>query len=358
MRFSEKILLTVTIAIVFFSGLMRPYYNWDIVGYVAAAYYKDGAREAILSQNVYDDIAKEVSSEKFSELIRDQDGGSYRGTVFKDPKSLVQQIPFYSIRVIYVELLRKLKALGVEYSRGTYFISAIFSAFSVLLVGILSKKLGVSMMWLPVVVVLSGYLSLARFSTPDALACFYSLFCLLVSSINRRWGCFVAIFLPLFRTDFVLLSLLINAVNYFRGHRVHALSSAVLSILIYVLINKLEENYGYWVIFNFTLAGPNPYPRDVDAPMQYSLYASSALTAAHEMIFSKHGFIYVTVLILFLSKKIRNKISDLEIDFLIICSGFIFLHLVIFPIYMDRFFVFAVTILSLVGVSLFLRVRH
>lgn len=31
-------------------GLMRPYHNWDMIGYVAAAYHKDGYRGEDLSQ--------------------------------------------------------------------------------------------------------------------------------------------------------------------------------------------------------------------------------------------------------------------------------------------------------------------
>src|SRR5688500_19875180 len=60
--------------------------------YVAVAYHKDGYRGSDLTRETYGDIKNGVSAKKFSKLV----AGEYRETVFREPASLEQQLPFYS----------------------------------------------------------------------------------------------------------------------------------------------------------------------------------------------------------------------------------------------------------------------
>jgi len=102
--------LVILLTSVFFliSGITSPSYNWDIVAYVAAAYQQGGLSGSELSSATYNEIEREVDAETFKELTV----GEYVDVVFKDPKSLEQQMPFYSIKVIYIQLMRFLRDLS------------------------------------------------------------------------------------------------------------------------------------------------------------------------------------------------------------------------------------------------------
>ena len=97
---SRYLIIVATATAILIYGIMEPERNWDMVAYVAAAYHKDGYRGADLTRETYGEIKKEVSERPFfSKLVT----GEYRETVFKDPSSLEQQIPFYSPRIVYID---------------------------------------------------------------------------------------------------------------------------------------------------------------------------------------------------------------------------------------------------------------
>src|SRR5690242_17296374 len=163
------LMIIATSAAILIYGIMKPERNWDMIAYVAAAYYKDGYRGADLTRETYGDIKKGISAKRFSKLVT----GEYRETVFRDPASLEQQLPFYSPRVAYVELIRLFKYFGLSYTKATYVISAIFASLSVLVLGLIILEATVSIAILPFIVALTGYSEIARLSTPDAMACFF-----------------------------------------------------------------------------------------------------------------------------------------------------------------------------------------
>ena len=75
---------------IFFIGITRPAHNWDMIGYMASAYYQDGVRGGDLSIKTYKDLKVEVGDAYFDEFVK----GDYREGVYRDPEALKQQIPF------------------------------------------------------------------------------------------------------------------------------------------------------------------------------------------------------------------------------------------------------------------------
>jgi hypothetical protein len=160
---------TFTLMCCLLMGILKPFHNWDMIGYTAAAYHADGFRGKDLSDRTYSAIKDEVTPEKFAYLTQSD---HYKKTVFENPSSLEQQIPFYSIRVIYVRLVQSLGRMGMAYPRATYVLAAVFSAASVVVLSVLFAKLGVTIAALPVVVFISSFVAIARNSTPG-LACLF-----------------------------------------------------------------------------------------------------------------------------------------------------------------------------------------
>ena len=103
------LVILLTSVFVLISGVTSPSYNWDIVAYVAAAYHQDGLGGRELSSATYNELEREADADTFKELTV----GDYVDVVFEDPDSLEQQLPFYTIKVAYIQLMRVLKTFGV-----------------------------------------------------------------------------------------------------------------------------------------------------------------------------------------------------------------------------------------------------
>ena len=341
------IIATATVILVY--GLLKPEHNWDMIAYVAAAYHKDGYRGSDLTRETYGEIKKEVSNKTFSKLVT----GEYRETVFRDPSSLEQQIPFYSIRVAYIELIRLFRHLSLSYTKSTYVISAIFASLSVLVLGLIILEAPVSIAILPIVVALTGYGEIARLSTPDAMACFFSLSGIYTLIRKGKLVFFVAAILPLIRTDFILLSGLLMTFTYSQRNRFISLFSLASAAAIYILVTKLNGNYGYLALFNFTFIGSfNPYPANIVISRDVGAYLIPYAQLLRSLISHPHTVVYALALYLFWLK--RDQLRGDKPDFYCLFSlPFVFsgVHMLLFPSDHFRFFVFSASLIFVWSLS-------
>jgi hypothetical protein len=336
------VILIATAAAVLTYGILQPHRNWDLIAYVAAAYYKDGYRGVDLTRETYGDIKKVVSSKRFALLTT----GEYRETVFKDPSSLEQQIPFYSIRVAYVELIRLLGNTGLSYTRSTFVISACFAALASLMLGLILSKNSVPIGMLPIVVAVTGYTDLARLSTPDSMACFFSLVGIYGLMTKGRIVFLVAAILPLIRTDFILLSGLLMGCSYLQGEKFLSLLFLLVAAVFYILVTKLNESYGYLTLFNFALIGsPTPYPAGIVISTRLGDYLAPYWLLFNNLIFHSHSVIYVVALYLFWLK--GGQIERQAEFYGLFAVPFIFTaaHLLLFPSDHYRFFTFSASLI-------------
>ncbi len=344
--------VVIVLTSVFFliSGITSPSYNWDVVAYVAAAYQQDGLSGKELSSATYSEIRREVDVETFKELTV----GEYVDTVFQDPQSLEQQMPFYTIKFAYIELMRLFKKTGITYTSSTYIISAIFTSASVLMIALFLLHFGVPMLWLPVVAAVSGYGTIASYSTPDAMGCFFAL--LLVYSFIRKSKALyiVSAILPAVRTDLVILSSLAMAFDFFRNRSYYAVISAAAALALYFVINSIAGNYGWLNLFNFTFIKITPYPNSMEISHDAQAYLKAYVTGLQNLILSRHIMIYVFVSYIFIIRQGYKRLGQEINAITTICLLYVAAHFALFPAYEDRFFAFPASLLFLsLLVSLF-----
>jgi hypothetical protein len=356
------VVLGITVACVLMIGLKQPHQDWDMIAYVASAYQLDGYRGRDLLERTYRDVRSDVSDEQFETLIEGHRPAplyerAYRKTVSSDPKSLSEQIPFYSIRIVYVELLRRVGRLVESYSKSSYILSATFSALSVVVLSRILSFANVHFVALPFVVMAGGIAELARISSADSLAFFISILCVL-AFLNRSAMSFVlAVILPAMRTDYILVSLLILLVEFIRGRRIAAIVSAALAMVLYIAINKHSGNYGWVTLIKQSLA-PMPYPADPSAPLHWKDYLRPYITATYNLLTSGQFIIYFVALYfgysLFRAGRRLPQASAVTRYVLVLCKRdpktaallivpllFLAGHLLLFPFYDPRFFVFS-----------------
>ena len=229
-------IIVFTVIITFSAGYLKPLYNMDMIGYVASAFHMDGLKGQQLSEKTYADIKNEVGNDTFDTLTAD---GDYRSELYQNYRALEQHLPFYTPRVLYLGSMRVLGNFGLSYAKSSYLVSSFFAAASVLIIAVLLNQLNVSVYFLPFIVISSGLITLARLTSPDAMACFFSLSALSITIKRNTSYLIIAAVLPLIRTDFLILSLLLVIYSYLSGNKLMGIISALVAVISYFLINTI-----------------------------------------------------------------------------------------------------------------------
>jgi hypothetical protein len=200
-------------------------------------------------------------------------------------------------------------------------------------------------MLIPIVLTM-GYMYISRLSTPDAMACFFATLALRSAQTTGNLALLVAAIMPAIRTDFIIFSFLLQSYYWLYGKKSFAVVSLLTSAAIYIAVNKLSGNYGWLALFNFVFIKLTPYPADLVPSTNPVSYVKPYFTAAYNLLTNPHFVIYSLSAYLLIP-----KLKDLETRFVflffVIPVLFVILHLALFPAYIERYFVFAATMMFL-----------
>ena len=327
------VLLTALAAL--FAGMVAPKHNWDMVAYVAAAYHADGHRGADLRDRTYADVRAAVDAGSY----RDLTAGPYRGVVAADPVSLEQQLPFYTIRVVYIGLVRAVGAATGSYTRATHVVTAVFGFLSILAMGAILMRIGVSALVLPLTVSAVGIVTLTRIATPDSMACFASLLLVLALFRPGWWAYALIALLPAIRSDYLIFSGLAAAYLFVKHHRARAAGALLAAGAIYVALGWWSGNYGYLNLINFTLFGQRPYPAQLPIETDPRAYAAEIVVGTNYMI-SDGVFLLFAIALVALWRGRGVILSDrYTATLLALPVAFAAAHFALFPAYDKRFLV-------------------
>jgi hypothetical protein len=347
----HKAVIFLAAAYVFLAGVTRPFHNWDMIAYVAAAHFDDGLRGEALRDRTYGDVRNEVGADTFERLVGRPGDRDYRRTVFEDPRALEQQVPLYSIKVTYVGLIRAAGRLGLSYPKATYWISALFSGLSVVILGALAHRVRLHALVVPLVALVAGYVPMARLSVPDAPACFFSLLAVLLALRRSGWLYAVSAILPLLRTEYLILSGLLMAHECLgSGRRRNALLSLAFSVGGYLAVNALRANYGWVTLFNFTMiTGPTPFPAEMSVSTSLADYLAPYPSLALALLNSYQLLTYCLAAYAIVTGFGRHRGSREFRLLLVIPLVFLAARLALFPHYEERYLCFPISAM-LIGI--------
>lgn len=332
--------IALALALVVMLGARWPHYNWDMIGYVAVAYQEDGLKGQALLNNTYADVRSFVNESSYHELISGK-YPEYRARVASDPSALEQQIPFYSIRVPYVELMRLLKSQSFSYAAATQAISAGFTLLSVLALSLIFFERNVPIALLSVVIVSAGYPELASMSLPDSMVCFVAFIATWLMLRGNRSAIMIASLLPLFRTDYVILSILLLGFSFATGSRITSAIGLMVSVLLVWLINTTHGAYDWLTLMNFTFLHFAPYPAQMVPSPHLSDYISIYYGAGMKLLGHTHVLIYCLALFIWISQRKQIPLDNNLWLLLFIPLAFLAIHLLLFPLLEVRFFVYS-----------------
>lgn len=320
---------------VFYFAVMNPFYNWDVIGYVASAYEFSGLSGEALRDATYDDIRNIVPPDLFLSLTAES--RVYRSTVYEDASALQQQLPFYRIRYAYVWTTYALGQLTGSFSQATALISAAAGFLIVFVSGIFfwRAQSTIAFFFAPPAVAVGGVITISRLSTADAISALaaISLFAAIQSKRHLAAALLIAL-LPIFRTDYLILSVAASIILFSQRHPRLAALSVFLSVSVYLLVNHFAQNYGHAVIFNFTLiSGPQPYPASMLVSEDVRDYARAYMRGVMVLIQQPAIFLYPAIytlaLIFVISRQRQHQNRFLQIFFAALF--FVVAHFLLFP---------------------------
>ncbi|MGB7757025.1 MAG: hypothetical protein WBL23_13265 [Salinisphaera sp.] len=329
----------ILVLIVAAAGVSHASDNWDTVGYVASMYAAEGHRGDDLRDETYADIKKSVDAHSYQNIIGTND---YQTEVYRDAEALRQQLPFYSIRIAYIETARLFVSLGTTHTGALRYTAIFYGGLCVLMILAILAATGLPATLCIPVSITAGLLPLVQLNTPDVVAAAASLAVLYLLIQNRHlWGLAFVVALPFIRTDFVLLSIIVACyVGIVNRKIVLPLASAAASVAVLEWIDISHGNYGYLTILNFTFFHLTPYPADMAISPNPGDYVRLYLRATAEFITLPIFYIYVIGSIAALVlRKINESFLRLSNTYLI---GVVFLiaHFMLFPAYFPRYFFF------------------
>lgn len=337
---------------IYFSSLSVPEIGYDMIGYIASAYEEDGYSGVELNNKTVADIKVSIPEKKFQDF---RDGSEFWNTVLGDPKSLHQIVPLYAMRIIYIELMRFVHSLGFSYTAASIQVSALFGGLSVLALALIIMKVNLSIVILPILIMVTNLLGVAQSLSPDSLACFFGLLAIYLLIVDSSIIYFIAVLIPLARTDLILLSGLMMFYLFFNGHnKLAVLAASFFSIVALVAANKLHGNYGLLNLFNNHHIHRTQYPADIPISSNPRDYILPYVRLIRDALGNSQSVIYLIAISIFMySKKMSYEIKY-EYPLFIIPFVYVLLHVMLFPTYFERYFIFSV-LLILIGTMHFLK---
>lgn len=358
-RFAEWALVSLLAWFVLWSGAKRPDHDWDVIGYVAAAFHADGLLGVDLHQHTYDSVRQDVGERQFARLVDASD--PYRAAVYASPVALEQHVHFYAIRVMHVSAMRVLSKLtGCSPSRALAWLNGVVGALAVLTCFGLLRAFSVPVWLLPVVLWWVGVRDVAKLSTPDVLACWLALSSVLALA-HQRWHLALAcaLMLPLARTDAVLWSLMVAmTVMWLTSMRWQPVLAAALCLVVCAAINHLYQNPGHLVIFNFTLIQKHPWPATQPVATDWHIYAAAYARGVMHAIRQPDVLLWPLAVLFLLAGRWMSRLHRAVV---LVSLCYVLLHMLLFPLYLQRFFVapvFLVSTLLLREACFWLRLRN
>jgi hypothetical protein len=276
-------------------AVLQPQYTWDVVGYVGASI--DSTNPESIYQQTFSAMKPILSNAANTEV---QPNNPYRADVAANPYHFAEQITFYSIKPVYVDLIRGFHRAGLSYPKSAVAISAVSSfALAVLLWLWLSPYLaGLPLVACCTMIMLSpNILGLVRWATPDCLATFIAAlgFYLILERKVYFWGCAVLMCDIWVRTDALVLAGVIFFVLWVRAKLdfPQFASLCILSLGSYFAINHFAGNYGWPVLFYNSFLGGVTAPGEIVIHVSKSAYIHQIVRGAYMWLISGSFALYL-----------------------------------------------------------------
>lgn len=329
--------------------VLRPIPRWDLLGYAAAALSWETQDAQTIHKKAYDNVRAHLSPEQYQKLAASE---PYRRDMARDARLYAQQIPFYSIRPLYVLPLYLLHKSGVDFVHSATLVSALsYFAIGLLLFRWLRRYTGAGYG-----AVLAGLLMIstpiimsAKLMTPDLMSAALMVGAMYALLEHRAQNPFALLMLAAVyvRPDNLLLvAPILLYLHWFGPLDLHISGARLISLLTifvasYIGINAFGHHYSWSTLFYHTFIEQvsNPADRSFHIGVNEYLYALK----------TRGGSIFATSIVAFLfagacayylrSAAKHTPARDIYQGLILIVVTNIVLRFILFPVLWDRMFI-------------------
>lgn len=331
-------------------SITSPAYNWDMIGYIAAAKSFELNNIDSLHTFTYKQVQSVVTPEKYKSLTHDE-SNNYRYIISTDVSAFVEQLPFYKIRPFYTGLIYIFYKLGINIVFSTHFISGLAVAIAIIFLYLLSTSVLKKqfIFTIPFFAIVFSVADLGSYSTPDGLSFLATIIVSYLFSKERFTT--VLFLLPLIlsiRTDLIIFTIPLLIVMFYlqKSIRWKIAMSIIFSLLFYICLITYWDHPGWTSIYYFSLIKQTTHP--ISEPQSVTLFQYlrilyySIKSLLNYNIFMLYMLISVSSIFLFINQ-LRNKSSigvhrtNLYI-LSSICIIYVVVHFLILPLPWARFF--------------------
>ncbi len=329
-------------------AVLKPHYEWDVLGYMASALSFEETDKKSIHTQVYALAHAAMPLQAYTELVSQT---PYRRDMYADYDHFAQQIPFYSIRPLYVGAIYLLNKAGVNLARAPGVVSALayFAIAVVLLLWINNYIAGVNGIGLPLLLILSPpMLMIAREMTPDALSAAVLIAAVYLLAEKRALTGFALLTLASvwIKTDNVIYALILFSYLLVFGKDRLALSFANFALLVAgavascLAIDLAAGNYGWSTVFHHTFVQFITNPAEQRFPVSFSVYLA-ALRSGLSMAVSGSMmiFLFFGLLAYYLSVQKKILLRGIYSHLMLILGLSVLIRYLLFPAMLDRFFI-------------------
>ena len=338
-------------------SVYRPFHNWDVVGYIAAAKSFEQADNAALQAFTYSELRAVLPAELYEDIAREKNlgtgpGALYRHTVSTNPAAFAEQLPYYQIRPLYVGLIYLFYKAGIDIEFATHLISGIAIALALLVLYLTAiRRLHPALACLlPPLAWMFGAFDLARFSTPDGLAFFAVM--LIAYWFAQRAIPLLCVALPIalcVRTDLLLFTapLLLALFATEPKHRRWIALSGAASLLVYVGILGHYHHPGWATLFYFNVIARWIYPLSNPPTLTLQDYFTALANGTIALFSDKIFLAYLAMVVLAACWLRKRALTLAPLILLLAAAAHIVGRFLALPFMWERFFPAPYTISAL-----------
>jgi len=326
----------------------NPFYNWDMLGYMALVLKMDNADITSAHDLTYSIAKHDLPPGYYHNLV--DSANLYRKKMKENPIAFNDHLPFYTIKPLYVRLVYLFYKAGFSLTKATLMPSIFsFILISGLLLYWLKKYLNYFFAFaLSLLVILSTpVLSVAKLSTPDALSglLLFSSFYFILEKPKLIPFILLMVLSVFSRLDNIIISIAILSLSAFAinsplkiSFRKYALAFTIL-ILCYLIISSGTNKYGWNISFYSTFAHyltSSTYEFQENFSVINYLHLLY-LAIVHSFYSSSMTFLFFVLVLLFVypvPSSLRNMNFDQQ--FALVLFLIIVVRLIIFPDISDR----------------------
>jgi hypothetical protein len=251
-------------------AVFQPQYTWDLVGYIGSSV--DSTDPVVIHDTAFNAI-RGISSPDM------QVDNPYRVDVAANPFHFTEQLPFYSIKPVYVLLVKAVHRAGMSFPRSTVAVSAGSNFLLAVLLWVwLSRYLSA---WAcaaacSLIMLSPNILALSRWPTPDCLATLIAAtgLYLILERSAYFWGSSLLVIDVWTRTDALILAGIVFALLLVL-RKLDVAQFACLCILAlgsYFAINHFAGSYNWSTLFYNSFLGGVPAPGEMIIHLSRSAY--------------------------------------------------------------------------------------